>query len=143
MTILGTHANCANITNLTRISATSVVVEWKYQSSSLSMNQEFDIHISDYENSSVIQQLTIVPSRNDGGRYAYLVNNTAADTQLVCFIVSVGSDILGASMMPRSSGDAAEEMCPKKCLPSIPGESKCRRQALFTSYFWSSIAGAS
>lgn len=116
---LGTEAICANITNLTRISATSVVVEWEYPLSS----QEFDIHISDYENSTVIQQISEF-IRRDGDRYACLVNNTG-NAQLLCFIVSVGSDkndMLGE----RSSGDVtAEEMCSKECLPSTPGQSKC------------------
>ena len=126
--ILGTHANCANITNLTRISATSVVVEWEYhQSSQLS----FDIMVFELERSSTIQRLSaIVPERKAHGGFAYLANSDAANApQLVCFTVSMAtSDPL--NMTTTSSGLSADDMCPKKCLPSTPGQSKCTASVL-------------
>lgn len=95
------------------------------------MSLEFDITVSDFENSSVIHQLTI--TLDTAGRYVYLVNNTA-DAQLLCFMISVATD---SPMLPPSSGQmmTAEDMCPKECLPSKPGQSKCRCQASFIIHF--------
>ena len=120
--MLGAHANCANITNLKRISATSVVVEWEYQQFS-HIRLEFEVNVTDFEKSSVVQQISIMLTRTDNGRYAYLVDNTA-EAQLLCFMIS--SMAMDVPMMPLSSGQTEDDTCPKRCLPSIPGASKCR-----------------
>ena len=118
-------ADCANITNLTRISATSVVVEWEY-SLPLMIGQEFEIKISELKNASAVQQFPIMPANNiSNDRYAHLLDNSTAtliaDTQILCFVISVATDMFGSQMIPQSSGEmtASEDTCPKKCLPSM------------------------
>ena len=81
-----------------------MLVEWEHHQPS----QCFDIIISDLEQSSVIQRLSMIePGRNTDGGYTYLVN--------------VATD--GLTTTP-SSGQTAEDLCPKKCLPSVVGQSK-------------------
>ena len=93
-----------------------MLVEWEHHQ----LSQRFDINISDLEQSSVIQQLSMIEPGSANGGYAYLVNDDAIDAQsvLLCFTVTVATDLL------VSSGQTAEDLCPKKCLPSAAGRSK-------------------
>ena len=97
-----------------------MLVEWEHHQPS----QHFDIIISDLEQSSVIQRLSMIePNGNTDDGYAYLVNDDAVDAQsvLLCFTITVATDALAT---PPSSGQTAEDLCPKKCLPSVAGQSK-------------------
>lgn len=97
-----------------------MLVEWEHQQLSQHFDNNTIIIISDLEQSSVIQRLSMIEPRSTDGGYAYLVNDDAVDAQsvLLCFTVTVATDLLA------SSGQTAEDLCPKKCLPSVAGRSK-------------------
>jgi hypothetical protein len=92
-------------------------VEWEHHQLS-----RFDIIISDLEQSSIVQRLSMItPARSANGEFAYLVNDDTADAQmqLLCFSIVVATDAT-----PPSSGQTADDLCPRKCLPSVAGQSK-------------------
>ena len=105
-----------------------MVVEWEYHQS---FQLSFDIIVFDLEQSSIVQWLSaIVPERKANGGFAYLANSDAADDpQLVCFTVNMATSD-SFNMTTTSSGLSADDMCPKKCLPSTPGQSKCTASVL-------------
>lgn len=109
-------SDCANITNITRISASSVLVEWDYHVTvlhSTSMQELFEIKI--FENET---QLQTIPHIRSGRNYAYLISNlSASSVQHLCFTVQLESTMLSSI----SSGDVNEAyVCPRECLPLSP-----------------------
>ena len=122
-----------------------MVVEWEYHQNE-SSQLSFDIIVFDLKRSSMVQQLSaIAPEKKANDIFAYLANSDAADApQLVCFSVNMAtSDSL--TMTTTSSGLSADDMCPKKCLPSTPGQSKCTASVplhvldLYTSHSFNSL----
>lgn len=115
----GTKADCANITNLSRIAASSVLVEWEHHPSLTMPATRFNITISEYENSSLIAWHCIVSANGStNGSYVYLVNYTSR-TQLLCFTVSAAMEMRGSGPTMPGSGEnmAADVTCLKECLP--------------------------
>ena len=100
-----------------------MLVEWEHHQLSPHFDNNTIIIISDLEQSSVIQRLSMIEPRSADGGYAYLVNDDAVDAQsvLLCFAITVTTDALATT---PSSGQTAEDLCPKKCLPSVAGQSK-------------------
>lgn len=111
---------CANVTNVTRISAASVVVNWYYALSATS----FDIKV--IENASLVQQqmpdgtvYRVQSYANSNHAHAYLIVNLTATSQDLCFTVQPVNQDPFTTMSP-SSGDRNMDDCPLECLPSSP-----------------------
>ena len=111
-------SDCANITNITRISASSVLVEWDYHVTVLRgtlMQELFEIKI--FENGT---QLQTIPHIRSGWSYVYLISNLSVNSmQHLCFTVQLESTMMSSI----SSGDVNESdayVCPRECLPLSP-----------------------
>lgn len=104
-------SDCANITNITWISASSVLVEWDYHV----MQELFEIKI--FENGT---QFQTIPHIRSGRSYAYLISNLSVSSmQHLCFTVQFESTVMSSI----SSGDVNESdayVCPRQCLPLSP-----------------------
>lgn len=126
LTICAGSNECANITNLTRISAASVLVEWQYPISGLM----FDIKVFDAYNGSLVHnQPQFLDYRNEINTniiHAYLVRNLTSTTQHLCFTVQLeNAGLLTTTTMSLSpssgdNNDSDDPICAQECLPRFP-----------------------
>ena len=119
--------DCDNITNITatRISASSVLVNWRYVPTDALMPPQFVIKA--FENESATPQLYSADNYNttDSSNHSYYIENLVTSSQHLCFAVRLSSPFM--TTMSPSSGDMAEtDECPRGCLPLLP-QGICQR----------------
>ena len=121
--LLGLGAtDCDNITNITatRISASSVLVNWRYVPTNVLVPSQLNVVIEVFENESATPQQNYSTMFSDSGNHSYYIENLVTSSQHLCFAVRLLLSSLMTTMSP-SSGDMAEmDECPRSCLPLSP-----------------------